>query len=359
MILSLIANLFGYVFKFCVNICGNYGWAVILFSVIIKAVIFPLTLKQQKSLKKNQELQPKLAELQEKYKNDQQQLGIEYQKFMKENKFNPFGGCLLMILQLFVLIGVLYVVSNPIKFMEKESDANINKMLREALIAEEYSGDSAKFDKMASEYVMKNSGEKFIQDIMKNEKYSGDSELYTLIYKQTNRYYELKILKDKYDLNFFGIDLGEVTAQNPSNLLLWVFPVLTTIFYYISLWMVSRKQKQTMKKVKDADGNEMEMPNMTTMNIIMPLMSGWISYTVPQGMGLYWFVNSVLQIIIQLITDKVVDKENKSTTINSKGEVVLKPIDPIKEDTEDNKSESKNANKGPNPNSSKKKKKNK
>ena len=132
---------------------------------------------------------------------------------------------------------------------------------------------------------------------------------------------------------FLSIDLADITAQNPSNLKLWIFPILTVISYYLSLWMVSRKQKQMTQKMKDADGNEIEMPNMATMNIMMPLMSGWISYSVPQGMGLYWFINSLIQIVIQLITDKVVSKE-KTPNINKNGEIVLDPVEPIKEESE-------------------------
>ena len=353
---SLISNIFGYVLKFCLDICGNYGLAVILFSVIIKAIIFPLTLKQQKSLKKNQELQPKIQELQNKYKNDQEKLNIEYQKFMKENKFNPFGGCLLMIFQLIVLIGVLYIVSNPMTYMEKADQKTIDTKLQAALIKQDFSGDTDKFEAEVHSYVMKNSGEKYIKEIIEKNKVSGDVNIYIEAYKKTNRYYELKVLKEEYDLHLFGVDLGDITAQNPSNLRLWVFPILTTIFYYLSLWMVSRKQKK--QKVKDANGNEVEMPNMMAMNIMMPLMSGWISYSVPQGMGLYWFINSFLQIIIQLITDKIIDKDKTTTIVNNNGkkEVILEPIEAIKEDEE---KKDENPIKGPNPNKSKKKKKKK
>ena len=359
--MSLIANLFGYVLNFIFSICGNYGWSVIIFSVFIKAIIFPITLKQQASMKKNQELQPKLQALQEKYKDDQQQLSIEYQKFMKENKYNPFGGCLISILQIFVLIGILYVVSNPIKYMEKKDDATINKLLVEAIVAQDYSGDEEAFNNFAHEYVMKNSGEKIVADIIASKDYSGDVEIYTQVFKKTNRYHELKILKEEHDLNFLGIDLGDITAQHPSNFKLWIFPILTTVCYYISLWMISNKQKQMTQKIKDADGNEIEMPNMMTMNIIMPLMSGWISYSVPQGLGLYWFINSLLQIFIQIVSDKIVENNNSSSnTNNTKKEVVLKPQEAIKEEEiNQNKENNNNQKNKQNSNSSKKKKKNK
>ena len=118
------------------------------------------------------------------------------------------------------------------------------------------------------------------------------------------------------------------------NWKLWVFPILTTIFYYLSLAMVSKNQK-AQPKMKDADGNEIEMPDMRTMNITMPLLSGWISASVPQGMGLYWFSNSLLQIIIQLITEKFISKD----TVND--DKVLKPVEAVKEDEPISKSKQK------------------
>jgi YidC/Oxa1 family membrane protein insertase len=114
--------------------------------------------------------------------------------------------------------------------------------------------------------------------------------------------------------------------------------------------MVSAKQKKNTPKMKDADGNEIEMPNMATMNILMPLMSGWISFSVPQGMGLYWFCNGFLQVIIQLVTDKFITKNDEKSSNGT----VIEPVEAVV-DEDIIKEESK----GPNPNQSKKKKKNK
>ena len=339
--MALIAYTFGYLLKFWFWLCGNYGLAMILFSVTIKFILFPMTLKQQKSLRKNQELQPKLNELQQKYANDQQQMAAEYQKFMKENKFNPFGGCLLSIVQIFVLFGVLYVVLNPIKYMEKYDEAQINEALQQSLVKTEYSGDIALYTRAITDYYYKDSsGDK---KLVSGDVFFKANDEFLAAYKKTNRYHELKILEDKYDkgeLVFLGIDLSEITAQNPSKIRLWIFPILTTIFYYISLWMMSKKQKGA-QKIKDANGEEIEMPNMMMMNIFMPIMSGFISYSVPQSMGLYWFINRIIN----------KNKDEKSNSSNK--QIVLDPIEAIKEDEEENVEESV---KEHNKNASKKKK---
>ena len=350
--------IFGFILKFWFNIVGNYGWAVILFSITIKAILFPLTLKQQKSTKKTQELQPKLQEIQEKYKDDQQKFMQEYQKFVKENDYHPMGGCLLAIVQMFVIFGVLYVVINPMKYMDKMKDAEIDEALQKTIIDTQYSGDKEAFESYVVSFINENSGDSLVKKATQNT--SGDDEILTYVnyYKLRNRYYEIDILKNKYEpekLTIFGIFLGDITVQNMKDWKLWVFPVLTTIFYYLSLAMVTKKQK-TQPKMKDADGNEIEMPDMRTMNITMPILSGWISASVPQGMGLYWFTNSFLQIIIQYVTQKFLDKGDKN---NSSTEVVIEAEN--LENTVQNPivEEKKNNNNGKNKNSSKKKKKNK
>ncbi|OIO83274.1 MAG: hypothetical protein AUK32_10260 [Candidatus Aquicultor secundus] len=78
----------------------SYGVAIILLTVAVRIFILPLTIKQTKSMYEMQKLQPKLKELQEKYKDNKEKLQQEMMKFYSENKVNPFGGCLPLILQL-------------------------------------------------------------------------------------------------------------------------------------------------------------------------------------------------------------------------------------------------------------------
>ncbi len=349
--MGTIAWIFGWVLKLWFNILGNYGWAVILFSITMKVILLPLIKKQQESAKKGQELQPKLQALQEKYKDDQEKMSIEYQKFMQENKYNPFGGCLLMIFQMVMLIGVLYVVTYPMKYMEHQTESQIDEKLKLLLIEEDYSGDKQEFEKYAKSYITEHSGDKSYKKVMKG--YSGDDiSSYIKYYKVANRYHEIRLLKNEYDLNFLGINLGDITLNNSKDYKLWIFPILTTIFYYLSLWMVSKNQK-TAPKMKDENGNEIEMPNMLTMNITMPLLSGWISASVPQSMGLYWFMNSFLQIIIQLFTNKEKDdtKKNESVIIEAENLEKEEITEEVKEEAKETKKQN-----GKNKNSSKKKK---
>lgn len=296
--MEFVASIFGYVLNIWYDICQNYGIAIILFSLTIKALMIPLTLKQQKSMKLTQEMQPKLLALQEKYKDNQEAMMLEYQKLMSENKYNPFGGCLLTFIQLPILIGVFFVVASPLTYMEKMEQTEIDTYIEQSIIDNSFSGDKQAFIAAYEE------PQKAIDE-----------------YKTTNRYYELKLIKENnlLNLDFFGINLGDVASENKSNFILLIIPVLTTVFLYLSLYVVSGNQNKQQKQVmKDAEGNEIPMPNMMAMNFVMPLMSGYISYVVPQGMGLYWFTNSMFQIIIQIGMKKFLDKDSKPKMIEEK-----------------------------------------
>ena len=109
---SIIARPLFWVLKFFYRFLGNYGWAIVLLTIIVRIPFIPIINKGQKSMRKLQELQPKLAELREKYKKDPQRMQQETMELYKKYKVNPLGGCLPMLLQIpvfFALYKVLMV----------------------------------------------------------------------------------------------------------------------------------------------------------------------------------------------------------------------------------------------------------
>jgi YidC/Oxa1 family membrane protein insertase len=90
----------------------DFGIAIIIITVLLKVILMPLSKKQIESQKKLQELQPKIKELQNKYKDNKEKQSQELMKFYKENKTNPFGGCLPMIVQLVFLIAIYRIFFN-------------------------------------------------------------------------------------------------------------------------------------------------------------------------------------------------------------------------------------------------------
>lgn len=104
--MGAIANLFGYLLNFLYNLFNNYGIAIIVFTILLRIVLIPITVSQQKSMKKNAKVQEKMKEIQKKYKNNPEKLNQETIELYKREKVSPFSGCLSSIIQIILIISV-------------------------------------------------------------------------------------------------------------------------------------------------------------------------------------------------------------------------------------------------------------
>ena len=306
--LSFIASVFGYAMSFIYGLVQNYGIAIILFTVLVKIILLPLTIKQQKSMEKMQELQPLYQELQRKYGTDQQRLSLEYQKLLKEKNMNMMSGmgcsgCLLQLMQCPIILGLLYMMVSPLTYILKLPQEEIDQ----------YKQNLNSY--YASQIIesKQNSGETLTEAEIA-EINSGD-------YLQNSRYHELVIAKQEklFNMQFLGINLGDIANENRGNFLLYIIPVLCMGITFISLRMSSKtldeaKKKENIKANNDEKGmttanEEMPMPDMRVMNTMMPIMTGYIAFIAPQGLGLYWTTNSLLQLIQMRVLKKMKDKK--------------------------------------------------
>lgn len=301
--LSFIASCFGYIMNFIYGIVQNYGLAIILFTFIVKLILLPLTLKQQKSMEKMQEIQPLLQELQRKYGNDQQKFALEYQRLLKEKNMNMMSGmgcsgCLLQLIQFPIILGLFYMMVSPLTYILKlpeeqiaEYRQNLNTYYAEQAIAkaEEISGE-----KLTSEK---------IQEYM-----SGD-------YLKNSRYVELVIAKQEnlFNMEFLGINLGDIANEDRGNFYLYIIPILCMGMTFLSLQISTSQTKKMQEKMLSPNNeeknltkpeDEIPMPNMAVMNAMMPFMTGYIAYIAPQGLGLYWTVSNLLQLTQMLVFRK-------------------------------------------------------
>ena len=306
--LSFIASVFGYAMSFIYGLVQNYGIAIILFTVLVKIILLPLTIKQQKSMEKMQELQPLYQELQRKYGNDQQRLSLEYQKLLKEKNMNMMSGmgcsgCLLQLIQFPIILGLFYMMVSPLTYILKLPQEEIDQYKQ-------------------------NLNSYYASQIIESKQNSGETlteaeiaEIKSCDYLQNSRYHELVIAKQEklFNMQFLGINLGDIANENRGNFLLYIIPVLCMGITFISLRMSSKtldeaKKKENIKANNDEKGmttanEEMPMPDMRVMNTMMPIMTGYIAFIAPQGLGLYWTTNSLLQLIQMRVLKKMKDKK--------------------------------------------------
>ena len=109
-----IASLFGIALKAIYGVIGNYGLSIIVFTIIVKMILMPLTVKQTKSTFAMSEINPKVKEIQAKYKNKPEKQNEEISKLYKESGINPLSGCLPILIQMPILMGLFYVFKDPV-----------------------------------------------------------------------------------------------------------------------------------------------------------------------------------------------------------------------------------------------------
>ncbi len=114
--MNFIAQPLGVLLRLIYDLIGNYGISIIVFTIIVKLILVPLTIKQTKSMKGMQEIQPELKKIQEKYKNDQETMNNKMMELYKKHNVNPFGGCLPLLIQFPIIIGLFTVLRSPLNY---------------------------------------------------------------------------------------------------------------------------------------------------------------------------------------------------------------------------------------------------
>ncbi|MCX7715476.1 MAG: YidC/Oxa1 family membrane protein insertase [Clostridia bacterium] len=295
----LITKPLGFLINMIYKYVQNYGLAIIIFTVIIKLVLLPLTVKSQKSMKKQQKLQPALAELQKKYANDKEKLQLEMMKLYKENDVSMSGGCLPMLVQMPILIGLYQVIQKPLSFLigvNFNSEAAINKVIDiQQRMIEQFPNVIGRLSSATMEQLANTSQ---IQLSTWSEKLNGASDAWVI------------------NFNFFGMNLSNVPTMAISNLLTGKFDDLGTLLLLlipivaIATTWVSMKLSQAQTKPaneKDEDNPAVQMTK--SMSMMMPAMTGFFTLTFPSGIGLYWIIANVVQIAQQYFLNKYFDRK--------------------------------------------------
>lgn len=120
-VMAVIAEPMGWLLSFLYDLIGNYGITLILFTLLVRACLFPLYAAQIKSSARMKDVQPKMQALQKKYANDKETLNIKMMELYKEEKFNPMSGCLPMLIQMPIILALFVLLRNPTVFISEHA----------------------------------------------------------------------------------------------------------------------------------------------------------------------------------------------------------------------------------------------
>ena len=334
--MSFFANLFGYVLKFLYDLVGNYGVAIILFSVLVKLIMIPLTAKQQKTLKKNEKMQGEMKQLQFKYKNDPEKLNQEVMSLYKREGMSPLSGCFSSIIQIILLFSVFLLVRSPLTYMQKMDTEAINK-LSEIVVAQDSNANNAYKEIAIIQYVKSLGNSNSVEEQTSDETTSSENtsneqnaseeqnkEEVSEDKKEENKEeFDIEKYKDQVNINmdFFGIDLSKVPTQSLNDWKAMIIPVLYVISSFATMKLttsMTQKKKEKEKLITDGTEENKEEPYnpmgdaSKTMMWMMPIMSVSIAIIAPLGLALYWLMNNILMIIERLIFNKIYKEEEEA-----------------------------------------------
>ena len=284
--MAFFANLFGYLLNFIYNLVGNYWWAIIIFSIVVKIAMIPLSIKQQKTMKKNAKMQAKMKEIQFKYKNDPEKLNQATMQLYKEENLSPFSGCFSVIIQLVLLLAVFYLVRSPLTYMKKVDTGVIDKYY--AIMKEENIETAGGYPEI---------------EIIR--------EIGTLRNLENEKINQEELDKMNINMEFLGLDLSQIPSKNTSDWKVFIIPVLYVIISFISMKISLATQSGSKKKEKllnednskpEANPDDMmeamEKANQN-MSMMFPVMYLAVAIIAPLGLALYWLVNSILNKFIK------------------------------------------------------------
>ena len=284
---------FGWLISMLYQLTTNYGLALILFTIIVKLITLPATAKSKKSSMKMSRIQPRLQAIQKKYANDQQKQGEAMRALYKEEGVSMGGGCLWSLIPLLIIFPLYTVVREPITYILMESSEVAGQIVNEikTLVPDLFNDKNGFYEQMLAA--------PFISDFAEQLKAA------------------IPAIKDTtlqgLDFTFLGINLGVTPDLNIfawktydwSTIGAFLIPLLSAGSQMLSM-LISQRMNNSLvtdeRGIEDKEMAKQSQANQTSkyMMWMMPIMSLWIGFSVPAALSLYWLVQGLVSIIIDM-----------------------------------------------------------
>ncbi len=316
-ITKFITEILGFIINIIYNVVSSFtlanslGISIILLTIIVRVLMLPLAMKQQKSMVKMQLIQPEVTKIQKKYGDNkdpevQKKMQAEIQAIYSKNGVNPLAGCLPLLIQLPIFVSLSYLMNNAYLFIGKLGD--IYRTIGERIV--EIPGIDTILVNIAAPKMQKgvtlNLGQsmedvlkvvnRFNQDDWASVMGAASSDTVSAINEQLA---QLSIIE-----NFMGIDLTAAAGTSWPGVLIPIFAVITTMLSsYIA-----------QKTTTNTNMTDQAKQTQRMMLIVMPLVMGFTTIGLSAGVGLYWITSSVFQTAQQVVVNKHVREQTSNNT---------------------------------------------
>ena len=308
----IILRPFAWLLLFFYNLFSSYGLALILFAVVIKLILFPVTLKSKKSMIQTTMLSEKMQKLQKQYGKDRERYNLELQKLYEKEHVNPMGGCVWSLIPMFVLIALYGIIREPLTYFMGMSTEQIQALATQ-LNWQEVAVTSGFMSPEAMEKLVQQLADGKINHIFQNGAYN---QLHLLSLVQPENLEALKAAAGADGLfvlnfNFLGIDLSKIPTWKfwaggitPGSVGLFLLPIISVGVSFLSM----KVSMSTSRMNNQAQNAQLDSTNKMLL-WMMPVMSLWIGFTVPAGLSVYWIAQYFVTMIQEYICGKMLKKD--------------------------------------------------
>ena len=263
----------------------SYGLAIILFALLVKLVILPVSYHGKKNMLRMSALQSKVQQIQKKYANNKAKMNEEMSKLYEKEGVSPMSGCLPTFIPLVIMMGLYYAVVKPLNFMLGLSGGLPTDVGEDInLLANQVGIEITKQNAYTIQSQIAQACNQF---------FSPDGTLDPKIAALSDG---IKNLLRPLNFNFFGLDLSVKPTLSFSILIL--IPLLSGFSAFMSSWIIQKMQKNQVQG------------SMKTMIYLMPLMSLYFAFQFPAAIGIYWIFNNVFTCVQEVVMTKIIRKRH-------------------------------------------------
>ena len=296
--MDIILTPFSWLLEVFCNFCGSYGLALILFALVVKVVLFPLSLKGKRSMIQMNMLQGQMQKLQKQYGKDRERYDQEVQKLYAKENVNPMGGCLWSFIPLIILMVLYPIIRQPIHYMMGVTDAGVLNTIAQTVNWSAQAVDMGWIKEAAESFSDTGYNQLYLASLITPENLeavkAAVGEAGSQIFAINFDFLGIVDLSQIPQLKFWEVEKG--------GFALFLLPVisagLSVLFSLVSMRTnaVNQQSSQTNSTMK-------------SMMIVSPLISLWIGFSMPAALCIYWIANSLFSMLQEFICGKLLKKD--------------------------------------------------
>lgn len=294
--IQLLLTPFVWVLMLFYELFDNYGIALILFAVLVKVILFPLSIKAKRSMIQMNMLNGQMQKLQKMYGNNREKYNLEVQKLYEKEKVNPMGGCLWSLLPLVILLPLYAIIRQPLTYLMNLTPDVIAEVAH--VVDWNNAAVANGWIKEAADFVN-----------------AGYNQLYLASLITPDNIGAVQAVAEGarvINFSFLGMDLAQMpqwqfwtwSSVDWAHIGLFLLPIVSAasglLFSFITM-----KTNAINRQSENAAVNSTNK----TMLIISPLMSLWIGFAMPAGLSIYWVSQNVLSMLQEFLAGKLLKKD--------------------------------------------------